>query len=63
MSDPFPFVLPSPGLETVARSAVTFAINSFNAASKAFDASFEALAEPSRRTLVRSSELFPWYDW
>ncbi|CAM9595428.1 unnamed protein product [Ascophyllum nodosum] len=46
----------------VARSAVTFAINSFNAASKAFDASFEALAEPSRRTLVRSSELFPWHN-
>ncbi|CAN0222453.1 unnamed protein product, partial [Laminaria digitata] len=46
-----------------ARSAVTFAIDGFNGASKVFDASFEALAEPSRRTLLKSSELFPWQSW
>eukprot|EP00752_Nemacystus_decipiens_P006677 g6004.t1 len=46
-----------------ARSAVTVAIDGFNNASKIFDASFEALAEPSRRTLLRSSELFPWKTW
>ncbi|CAN0380621.1 unnamed protein product, partial [Hapterophycus canaliculatus] len=48
---------------TAARSAVTVAIEGFNNASKVFDASFEALAEPSRRTLLRSSELFPWQSW
>ena len=48
---------------TAARSAVTFAKDGFDGASKVFDASFEALAEPSRRTLLKSSELFPWQSW
>ncbi|CAN0140162.1 unnamed protein product [Ectocarpus sp. 6 AP-2014] len=47
----------------VARSAVAIAIDGFNNASRVFDASFEALAEPSRRTLLRSTELFPWQSW
>eukprot|EP00904_Undaria_pinnatifida_P003442 jgi/Undpi1/13099/HiC_scaffold_8.g02761.m1 len=47
----------------VARSAVTFAIDGFNGASKLFDASFKVLAEPSRRTLLKSSEQFPWESW
>ncbi|CAB1110173.1 unnamed protein product [Ectocarpus sp. CCAP 1310/34] len=47
----------------VARLAVAVAIDGFNNASRVFDASFEALAEPSRRTLLRSTELFPWQTW
>ncbi|CAN0489285.1 unnamed protein product [Ectocarpus sp. 8 AP-2014] len=47
----------------VARSAVAVAIDGFNNASRVFDASFEALAEPSRRTFLRSTELFPWQSW